>query len=149
VDQHFWLTAGLGGGYFSDSSQESTEGIALVGQLSYLRGVHLWSLRGSVVAEVLGDGIADLGVLYGRRSEGPQSHVSASAGLGLVYYEDCPGGLGTGGCRSATSLGIPFALTASWRPAPVVGFGVQALGNLNGSHSFIAGLFILELGNLR
>ncbi|HUF75736.1 MAG TPA: hypothetical protein VMM35_05625 [Longimicrobiales bacterium] len=145
----FGVAAGLGGGYFQGDGSGDGEGLAAMAEVSYRSGPHLFSARGALIAEILGDGMVDFGLLYGRSREGGASHLSASAGLGLVVFQDCPIGLATGLCRSEFGLGLPLALRASWRPSRFVGFGIQALANIKPSRSFVAGALFVEAGRLR
>jgi hypothetical protein len=145
----FGVAAGLGGGYFQGDSPAEGEGLAAMAELSYRTGPHLISARGSLIAEILGDGIADFGLLYGLSRDDGASHLSVSGGLGLVVFEDCPIGLATGLCRSDFGIGLPLALRASWRPSRFFGIGIQALGNVNASRSFVAGALFVEAGRLR
>lgn len=58
---------GLGGGAFQSlDGAPNDPGVALLGGVAVQRREHLFTLRGSLVAEVLADGVADVGVLYGR-----------------------------------------------------------------------------------
>ena len=145
----FGVAAGLGGGYFGGDGSGDAEGLAAMAEVSYRRGPHLFSARGAVIAEILGDGMLDFGVLYGLSRDVGASHLSASAGLGLAVFEDCPIGLATGICRSDFALAVPIALRASWRPSRFFGLGIQALGNVSTGRSFVAGVLFVEAGRLR
>lgn len=142
----FWAGGGLGLGA---ASGLETLGIALAIDLNLHRAPTLISARTSIVAEVLGDGVADVGVLYGRMRVVGASSRSVAAGLGVVLFEDCPGGLSSRACEPDATFGIPFSARASLVGGGVIGVGIEILGNLNHRASFIAALARIELGSIR
>jgi hypothetical protein len=141
-----WVTAGLGGGVFQPlDNGDGDPGVALLAALSGQRGVHQIQLRGTLVAQVLGDGVGEVGVLYVRAWRRPKSQSSLGAGIGTVFGEDC-GGLFGGPCRSRTTVGVPLTGGITFRPVRALGLGVHALVNVNAMSSFAAVVAVIELG---
>jgi hypothetical protein len=120
----------------------------LLGALVLKEDRHRFALRGSIVAEVLGDGVGDFGLLYGRAWTGERSEKSLSAGVALVYGDDCYGIFG-GPCDASKTVGLPLSATMSFRPSRFLGLGLEAFANLNSLASFVGVSGMLELGALR
>lgn len=140
-----WVSVGLGGGSFSGAEDP---GIALLASLVLRESRHRIAVRGSIVAEVLGDGVLDLGVLYGRAWTGARSERSLSAGIAIVRGEDCHGLFG-GPCDPSNAVGLPLSATMSFRPSRLLGLGLEAFANLNTLASFVGLGGMIELGMLR
>jgi len=144
-----WVAVGLGGGLFSSVDGAANDpGIALLAALVLKEDGHRVALRGSIVAEVLGDEVGDFGLLYGRAWTGERSEQSLSAGVSLVYGNDCHGVFG-GPCDPSKTVGLPVSATMSFRPYGFLGLGLEAFANLNSLASFIGVSGMLELGALR
>lgn len=145
-----WIYGGMGGGDFSSrDGQTNDPGIALLAGVAASRAAHRFTLRGAVVAEILGDGIADLGLLYGRTWTGERSQRSLSAGVALVEGEDCHGIFSGRPCEDVNKVGLPLSASVSFRPVRMLGLGLEAFGNLNTLSSFAGVAAIIELGSLR
>ena len=138
-----WFAFGLGGGVFGRSG-----GPGGVAELAFQRGPHLLALRSSGGGEFLGDGVTDVGLLYGRATTGEGWHSSAAIGLGWVgATKDC--GLFSSECSDESTVGVLIAAERSFRPSRFFGVGVQTFGNLNPVRSFIGVALVLKLGSLR
>ena len=122
--------------------------MGLQAQIAHQRGAHLLTVRGSFLTEILGDGVADLGVLYGRVDESDRKRASISAGLALVLAEDCPGGLSSGSCDEVLAIGLPVVGEMSFIPVHFLGFGLQAFANLNLIQSSLGAAFLVQVGSL-
>jgi len=138
-----WISAGIGGGLFA-----GTEGLGLQLQTAHQRGKHLYSIRGAVVAEILGDAVYDLGVLYGRAWAEGRTFLSLSSGVGLVVTEECPGLFTGGSCRTRHALGLPVSAEVFGRLTHFFGIGFQLFANVNSSQSFFGGLVGVQVGSL-
>lgn len=145
-----WLAGGLGGGYFSSlDGNPNDPGIALLGALVVKEDRHRVALRGTLLFEILGDGLAEVGLLYGRAWTRERSQRSLSAGLALVSGADCHGVFG-GPCNPPSkTVGLPLSATMSFRPSSFLGLGLEAFANLNSLASFVGVSAMLELGALR
>ena len=139
----YWISGGIGGGIFG-----GTEGLAIQLQAAHQRGHHLVSIRGTVVAEILGDGVYDLGVLYGRAWVRDGTFLSLGAGVGLAVTEECPGLFTGGSCRYEKVFGLPVSAEASRRFTHFLGLGVQLFANFNSGTPFVGGLVGVQLGSL-
>jgi hypothetical protein len=89
-----------------------------------------------------------VGLLYGRTRTGERSEQSLSAGIALVYGEDCHGVFG-GPCDPSKTVGLPLSGTISFRPSRFLGLGLEAFANLNSLASFVGVGAMLEFGALR
>ena len=149
AESGFWITGGLGGAIWTGGQAFASgdEAIALVGQLSYQAGHHLFSLRGGAAAELFSDGLLEVGLLYGRARPGAPRHGSISAGLAWVYTERCGGLFASAPCRSESTLGVPIVAEASFRAA-FIGIGAQAFANINPTQSLVGIAVVLHLGDL-
>lgn len=144
-----WLAVGLGGGFFSSLDGDPNDpGIALLGALVLKEDRHRVALRGTLMFEILEDGVAEVGLLYGRAWTRERSQSSLSAGLALVYAQDCHGLFG-GPCDPSKTVGLPLSATMSFHPASFLGLGLEAFANLNRLTSFVGVTAMLELGALR
>lgn len=134
----WWLTAGLGPG---------SEAFAGVVGADIALDRHLFSLRGTATADVLGPGYWDVGLLYGRTARWDRWAAGASVGLGIVGG-DRSSGLG-GSEPLGTHLGVPVAARMSWYPASFAGLGAYLFGNFNAEQTFGGMALTVELGELR
>ena len=138
-----WISAGIGGGIFA-----GTEGLGFQLQAAHQRNQHLFSIRGSLVAEVLGDAVYDLGVLYGRAWVKDRTFLSLGSGVGLAVTAECPGIFSGGDCREKKTLGLPVSVEFSGRPTHFLGIGLQLFANVNPVQSFFGGLVGVQVGSL-
>ena len=138
-----WLSLGLGGGFFG-STDGSGEGLGLASAITHQTGSRVISLRASLLGEILGDGVYDLGLLYGRGSMGETGRTTFGAGLALVGSEDC-GGL-SAICEREWTIGVPLGAGASYSFGRVLGIGIHAFANLNLVRSYIGAVLALRIG---
>ena len=138
-----WFAFGLGGGSFGNS-----EGPGGVAELAFQHGPHLLAVRSSGGGAILGDGVTDIGFLYGRATTGEGRHSSTAIGISWVgATTGC--GMFSSECEDESTVGIPMAVEHSFRPSRFFGVGIQAFGNLNFVRSFIGVALILKVGRLR
>lgn len=116
-----WATVGIGPG---------TTAVAGFGALRYATGPHLVSIRAANDAGITtGGSHTDVGVLYGRTKRWSDVYLQASVGLAYVVHDDA-GGEGVDG------VGVPLSVGAGWTPLPVLGLGLEAFGDVNGTEFF-------------
>lgn len=103
-------------------------------------GYLLFSLRGVIAAEILGDDVSDVGVLVGYSSKKPQSYayISIAAGVGYV-----------GGTAVEATFGIPAEVQLFYTPLSFMGVGLQVFANFNKEKTFGGVLLCLQFGKLR
>lgn len=138
-----WITLGIGAGDMGEM------GAALQGEIVAQKTRHRFAFRASKVVEILGDGVGDVGLLYGLASDGPRSHASISAGVARVTFSRCPGIFSGGACEDSTAVGFPASATLSFRPFGMLGIGIQGFVNVNSLANFGGATAILEFGRLR
>jgi hypothetical protein len=148
-EPRLWIGAGVGAGYLSNEV-DNDAGLALNAHVAYQRGAHLITARGGMLAEIFGDELTEVGLLYGRGTTDEATHASISAGMAWVHLDECPDGLfGSGSCDSASVLGVPIVAEVAWRPARIFGVGLQGFANLNDQSTFYGAALIVEVGRLR
>jgi len=103
-------------------------------------GYLLFSLRGSIAAEILGDDINDVAVLVGYSSKKPQSHGYFSIATGVSYV---------GGTAVEATFGIPAEVQLFYTPLSFMGVGLQVFANFNKEKTFGGVLLCLQFGKLR
>jgi hypothetical protein len=162
-EERWWLGLGAGIGNVAEGSAPEQDGIdgAGVGALflSYQRGANVFSLRGTGAVELFGDGIADIGLLYGRTTTGKGRHSSFGIGLAVVtgaYQNDgldfCGIFGGPSDCpdtspQGFTTVGIPLEVQLALR-GRYVGIGIYGFANLNPESSFMGATISLHAGRL-
>lgn len=129
-----WATAGIGRG---------TAGGAALISLRASRAGHLLSVRTAGSFGITeGDSRTDVGLLYGRRLLWGTVRLHGSAGAAYVIHEE-------EGEESFGELGLPLAVGVGWNPAPVIGLGLEAFGNVNPTELFGGLVLRVELGWIR
>ncbi len=98
----------------------------------------------SAGAEFIGGDYYDMGLLYGLISRNQNGFISASAGVGAVFFEK--NFLGKN--DNKTVAGVPMELQAFWTPVPNFGLGLIGYVNVNEEHSFYGMVLALQLANL-
>ena len=134
----YWINGGVGGGAGS-----ATSGPAAGLDLSIQPprpGFLLFSLRGIVTAEILGDDISDVAFLIGYSSKRPQSHGYFSIAIGVSRV--------AGSAIDAT-FGIPIELQLFYTPLSFVGIGLLGFADFNKEETFGGALLCLQFGKLR
>lgn len=131
-----WVSGGLGGG---------SEGIALLAELAYQTGVHQFGIRGTLMADLYDDAVADIGVLYARSWQSRHWNLAAGGGVGWVANEECPECAG----EVREGVGVPLMARAVWHPIGVLGLGLYGFGNVNTVRSFAGLALTLSMGKLR
>jgi hypothetical protein len=122
----YWLTAGAGLG--------SRGGAGVVGG-AYQFGRNLLTARGAGTVAFFGDGLWDIGLLYGRASLPGLVHLSLAAGVAAVGGTRREESLFDPSERMSTTIGLPFEVQLFFR-LPVLGVGVYGFGNINDQESF-------------
>lgn len=162
-DGRWWLGFGAGIGHVGEGNQTDQDEVgsdgagALYG--SYQTGANLFSVRSAGAFELFGDGVLDLGVLYGRATIGEGGHVSFGIGLAVVtgYYQDdgldfcglfgdpsdCPDTSTEGFLTAGIPLEVQLALRGRY-----VGIGIYGFANLNRESSFFGATISLHAGRL-
>lgn len=109
-----------------------------------------WQFHSQVItvrsagAEFIGGDYYDMGLLYGLISRNQNGFISASAGVGAVFFEK--NFLGKN--DNKTVAGIPMEIQAFWTPVPNFGLGLVGYANVNEEHSFYGMVLALQLANL-
>lgn len=98
----------------------------------------------SAGAEFIGGDYYDMGLLYGLISRNPNGFISASIGVGAVFFEKDF----LGKNDNKTVAGLPTEIQAFWTPTPNFGLGLIAYANANQEHSFYGMVLALQLANL-
>ncbi|MBA3559074.1 MAG: hypothetical protein H0W30_10780 [Gemmatimonadaceae bacterium] len=139
-----WVSGGLG---------RATGGVAGVLGVDALKRQHLISVRAVAVTTgnlfSPGDEYWDAALLYGRALQRPRSIITASSGLGVTGRKHREGLFGGPGTRAPTTISLPFAARASWRPLSFLGLGIYGFANVNKEKSFVGAATVIELGRLR
>jgi hypothetical protein len=135
-----WLGAGLAGG----GGTKTIGGLGLSGQLVYQKHPHQVTMRALELIDLRSGGtdalLVEGGLLYGRTRTRPWGHVSASAGGGLVWFEDCPDGP-----EACATVGVPLTAEAAVN-SRVLGIGLQAFGNINPKAFYRGFALFVQLG---
>ena len=131
-----WVSGGLGGG---------SEGVALLAELAYQTGAHQLSIRGTLMADLYDDAVADLGVLYARAWQSRNWNLALGGGIGYMATEHCPEC--SGELREA--VGVPLMARAVWHPIGALGLGLYGFGNVNTLRSFAGLALTVSIGKLR
>ena len=163
AESRSWVGIGAGIGYVAAGSAPEQDVIdnAGVGVLyvSSQRGANGFSLRGAGAIELFGDGIADLGLLYGRATTGGGSYGSFGIGVAVVTGSFREDGLDLCGILSDrddcpdtspqgfTTVGIPLEVQLALRGRHV-GIGIYGFANLNPESSFVGATVSLHVGRL-
>jgi hypothetical protein len=135
----FWLNAGI----WTGISYPYWPNAAL--SLSYQKGPNLLSARVTESAELFGDGVYDVGILYGRCLKEKMGFVSMAGGISYVFFYSS----GNGGNLNPVGIGIPIELQLFTTPLSFAGIGIYGYANLNLKHPSVGALICLELGKLR
>jgi hypothetical protein len=143
-----WLGAGLGAAVRGGDHDAD---IALSLNLSHRRGAHVFSLRGVVAFEFLGDDVSDVGLLYGRSLTSGAVFATAGGGLGVVSGTRRSGGLFGGGYSESfgPTIGIPLEAQLFVRVLSFLGVGVYGFANTNVEKSLLGATVAVQLGALR
>lgn len=154
-----WGGIGAGMGYVAAGSAPEQDGIDDAGvgalYLSYQRRANVFSLRSTGAIEIFGDGIADVGLLYGRATTGTVRYGSFGIGIAFVtgsYEEDeiCFPIGSDFNCEEPqgfTTIGIPVEVQLALRGRNI-GIGVYGFANLNPESSFVGATISLHAGRL-
>ena len=129
-----WINGGLGG---------STNGVAGGLNLSIQpsqSGYLLFSLRGILNTEILGDDIGDVAVLVGYSSKRPQSRSYFSIAAGISYVS---------GTSIDATFGIPVEVQFFYTPLSFAGIGIQGFADFNKEETFYGALLCLQFGILQ
>lgn len=113
------------------------------------RSGRISSIRGMVLGNAVSDNIyrenhfEEVGVMYGWASSPGRIHYSVSAGISAIRVA------GSEQNEPEFTTGFPVDLALSYRPLPLIGFGVSAFANFNEVHN-VGGLALrLDVGLLR
>ena len=134
-----WLAVNLGRSLAGPGSNPLS---VLAVDLQFQRN-HAWfGLRaaGMLYAWESSESVGELALLYGRATRRTSSQAAIGAGLSVI--EVCEFG-----CR--TTIGVALAARGAVRPLPVLGLGLQFMGNLNSANAVAAFTLFLEIGKLR
>lgn len=101
------------------------------------------SLR-SAGADFIGGDYYDVGVMYGLITRNANGYLSASAGVGPVFFENDF----LKDHENKTVLGAPIEAQAFWTPVANFGLGLIGFMNVNTEHSYYGMVLALQLANL-
>ncbi len=137
-----WLTAGLGPGWVHETA------LAGAASLSYRSGASVLVWRVAGVAELFGDEMWDIGLLYGRATRTRVYQAWAAVGVGLADGTRSPSFFGQT-YQLSSVVGIPLEAHLTWTPASWFGLGLYGFADVNHSQSFAGVALGIDLGLLQ
>ena len=130
-----------GVGFGGAAGTDDVGGAGGFGQLTWQRAPHHAALRGLGVSELFssGDGVSEVGALYGRTVVFGGGHAAVAAGLSFVYVDR------GGPTGDVETVGIPVTAEAALEYR-VLGLGIQVFANLNPESTYAGLMFFLSVG---
>ena len=133
-NRDFWINTGLG---FSPNGVAAGLSLSLQPPKP---GYLLFSVRGIVTAEILGDDFGDVAVLVGYSSKRPQSRGYFSIATGISRVSGPP---------IESTFGIPVDVQLFYTLTSYAGIGLQGFADFNKEQNLYGVLLCMQFGTLQ